>query len=158
MEKTQVSTHTLTSDYSIRGKLKTLIIGWTIYLVFLFVRTLPLIQNLLISNSSLKFLASNFWYFFAVLMISGTIITLLKKHPYKKIYIYNTGIGFVNDKGDEKYLKYESIKLSYGKFKESIYIELLEDKKTTYEYAWKEFTGHDVLKNNLEKYGSINRY
>lgn len=155
MEKTQVSSHNLKSDYSIKGKIKDLIIGWIIYLVFLFVTRIPEISNLLRQTKTFAFLASNFWYFFAVLMIAGTIITLLKKHFFVKINIYNTGMGFVDKDGMEKYFDYEKIKLFYGKMQESIIIELFEDKKISYTYAWKEFTQPDVLRNNLERYGTI---
>jgi hypothetical protein len=155
MEKTQVSTHNLTSDYSIKGKLKDLIIGWTVYLVFMIVTGIPEIRNILLQTKSLAFLASNFWYFFAIPMIAGTIITLRKKHPFVKINIYNTGIGFMDKDGVEKYLDYGKIKLGYGKMQQSVTLELLEDKKTSYDYAWKEFTQCDVLRNNLERYSQI---
>jgi hypothetical protein len=88
-------------------------------------------------------------------MITGTIITLRKKHPFVKINIYNTGIGFMDKDGGEKYLDYEKIKLGYGKMQQSVTLELLEDKKTSYDYAWKEFTQCDVLRNNLERYSQI---
>jgi hypothetical protein len=60
----------------------------------------------------------------------------------------------VDKKGLEKYLDYGNIKLSYG-VQESVIIELFENKKTSYTYAWKEFTQPDVLKNNLERYSTI---
>jgi hypothetical protein len=155
MEKTQVSTHNLTSDYNIKGKLRDLVIGWIIYLVFLIVTRIPEVKSVLLQTKSLSFLASNFWYFFVIIMITSTIITLVKKHPFVKINIYNTGIGFVDKMGVEKYLDYGKVKLGDGKMQQSVTIELLEDKKTLYDYAWKEFTQSDVLKNNLERYSQI---
>jgi hypothetical protein len=156
MEKTQVSTHNLTSDYSIKGKLKTLIIGWIIYLIILIIPRITEVQNVLFKISKdFAFLTSNFWYFFMILMITGTIITLVKKHPFIKINIYNTGIGFIDKNGLEEYFDYEKIKLAYGKMRQSLTIELLEDKKTSYDYAWREFTQADVLKNNLERYSQL---
>ncbi|MDR0501341.1 MAG: hypothetical protein LBG97_08915 [Coriobacteriales bacterium] len=155
MEKNQVSSHSLKSDYSIKGKIKDAIIGWVIYFAFLFVTRIPEISNLLLQTETFAFLTSDLWYFFAVFMIAGTIITLVKKHPFVKLNIYNTGVGFVDKGGIEKYLDYEKIELSYGKMQESITIELIEDKKTSYDYAWKEFTQPDILRNNLERYGTI---
>jgi hypothetical protein len=87
--------------------------------------------------------------------ITGTIITLRKKHPFANINIYNTGIGFIDKCGVEKYLDCGEIKIGYGKMRQSAALEFLDDRKTSFGYAWKEFTQADVLKNNLERCSQI---
>jgi hypothetical protein len=154
-EKIKISNHTLKTDYSITGKLKTIIIGWGIYLFFLITTRIPEIQKILLQiSSSFSFLTNQFWYFICIPMGMGTIRTLMKKHPFTKINIYDTGVGFIDENGIEKYLEYSKIKINYVKRKQSFIMELQNETKIIFEYGWSEFSQPDVLRNNLERYGT----
>lgn len=156
MEKTLKSQHKLLTDYSKKGKIKTIIIGWVIFLTIYGVTRIPDVQHILIqytSKSTANFVIHGAKFVF-IPMIIGTFFTYLEKHTFDELYIYDTGIGFINNKTNtQKYADYADIDLSYGRLQQSFYIAAKTADVKNLEYAWKEFTQPDVLQKNLEHYG-----
>ena len=163
MEKNLISTHRLVSDHSIKGKMKSLITGWSIFLLILIVTQLPPVKSAMLRfsesvdinwvTSAVNFVINYFWIL-GIAMISGTIVTLLKKSTFDTIRVYDTGIGFWDSENEnERYADYSDIKLSYGKMRQSFWVEAKSISLKLTDYGWKEFSQPDVLQNNLERYG-----
>ena len=158
-----ISSHDLQSDYSIKGKLKRIIIGWCIFLVIFGVTRVPSLQAVLLDfesnlgvewvTSSINFIINGLIFVF-IPMIIGTILTLRAKHSFKELCIYKEGIGFVENDG-EKFALYNQIELSWGKMQESFYIGCKELEIKTNDYGFGEFSQPDVLMNNLKRYSNL---
>lgn len=89
-------------------------------------------------------------------MAIGTIVTYREKHPFDALCIFNTGIGFVNTKNNTlQYADFKDIELSYGRMQQSFYIKSTSTNIKKHEYNWIEFDHPDVLRNNLERYGTV---
>ena len=164
--KELLSVHKLTSDYSLKGKLRPVIIGWIIFLAIFIVTRLPVVRQAVFQfaanfnhsglSSSSNFIFNGLWILF-ISMVIGTVIQLRKKHPFNELRLYSTGIGFVSaDTGAERYAPYSGVRLSHGKMQQSICIAAPEaGVAKEAEYGWGEFTQPDVLRNNLERYTAI---
>ena len=165
-ERNLISTHTLQSDYSKKGKLKTIIIGWCIFLIIFIITKLPNVREILLNiqssdtvqsvewvESLVNFILNGLWVLFIPFVI-GTVITLKKKHPFQSLNIYETGIGFVCD-GKEKFSAYSNMKLSFGSMQQSVNITCKEAEIKGNEYGFGEFSQSDVLLNNLKRYSNI---
>ncbi|MDR3240180.1 MAG: hypothetical protein LBT44_08865 [Clostridiales bacterium] len=166
MDKNLLSAHRLLSDYSAKGKLKTLITGWAIFIGILIVTKIPSVQNVMIEfsnsvtvdwvTSSVKFLISGLGYV-AVPMLIGTLMTVFKKQNFDEIRLYGTGIGFLNSKSQEEhYAAYSDVKFSYGKMRDSFWVESKAASIKSTEYGWREFAQPDILRGSIEKYGRWN--
>jgi len=160
-----ISVHDLQSDYSIKGKLKRIIIGWCVFLIIFGVTRLPSVQATLLNiqsdlGRSVEWVASaidfilNGFIFISIPMIIGTILTLRQKHSFKELHIYKEGIGFVSNDG-EKFAPYDKVELSWGKMQQSFDIGCKELEIKANDYGFKEFSQPDVLANNLKRYSSI---
>lgn len=107
----------------------------------------------LVSTHAVKFIIDGLW-FIAIILLIGTVVTLVKKQTFDTIHIYDTGIGFFDSKNEmERYALYSDIKLSYGKMKESFWVESKTASVKLTDYGWREFSQSDVLRNSLERYG-----
>jgi len=160
-----VSTHILQSDYSKKGRIKGIIIGWAIFLVIFIISRLPNIQQVLQEvqvnweqevewlGSTAKFIRNGLWVFFVPLTI-GTILRLREKRPFQSLNLYKEGIGFICD-GNERFCDYAEIEISLGSMAQSFYItcKSLGIKGTSYGFG--EFSQSDVLKNNLRRFKAI---
>jgi hypothetical protein len=167
MDNEKISVHKLVSDYSVKARLKKVIIGWIIF-IFIYAGTrLHIVQDAMINfadkmtvdwvTSVVGFIIKGLWLFLIPLVI-GTVITFVKKQTFDELIIYTTGIGFGDKKnGEVQYVPYESIKLSYGKMQNSFWIETKVIPIKLTEYGWGEFSQPDVLKNNLQRYGTWNK-
>ena len=160
-----ISAHELKSDYSIKGKVKRIIIGWCIFLAIFGVTRLPGVQAMLLNiqsdlGRSVEWVASGIdfilkgFIFVAIPMVIGTILTLRQKHSFKVLRIYQDGIGFVGDEG-EKFATYDKIELSWGSMQESFDIGCKELEIKTNDYGLGEFSQPDVLANHLKRYSKI---
>jgi len=160
-----ISVHVLKSDYSMSGKLKSVIIGWCIFLVIFAVTRVPSVQMILLNiqsdlgrsvewvGSAVNFILNGLVYIF-IPMVIGTVITLMKKHPFQSINIYENGIGFINGEA-ERFQTYDKLNLSWGKMGQSFYIDCKELGIKGNDYGFGEFSQSDVLMNNLKRYSNI---
>ena len=166
MEKSHVSTHKLTKDYSLKGKIKSVVIAWVVFLVVFGVTRMPDIQSMLLGFSAsvtvnwvtsiVNFIINGFWVF-GIGLIIFTPYTLLKKQSFDEMRLYDTGIVFYNSKSkDERYAVYSDVRLSYGRLQESFHIESKVVGVKMAEYGWRDFSQSDVLRSNLERYGKWN--
>ena len=164
-QKEKVSYHHLKSDYSVRGKIRTILIGWVIFVVIFILTRLPAIQEPIVNfavkmqvdwvSSAVNFIVNGLWIVFIPLCI-GTIITLLKKQTFDGLVIYSSGLGFVDSKsGQERYVDFDKIHLSYGSMQQSFYVKAVSAEIKETQYGWDEFSQSDVLKNNLQRYGTF---
>lgn len=160
------SEHQLLTDYSIKARIKSIVIVWIIFSIFVIITRLPILQTKMINfsdnmgvdwvTSSINFIIKGIWIFFIPLFI-GTIITIKKKIDISNIRLYNTGIGFINNKGIEEFISYSEMKLSYGSMQQSVFIEIRSKNiNLNHDFAWKEFNEPDIFRNNLERFGTWN--
>ena len=161
-EKKLISTHDLQTDYSKKGKIKKIVIGWCVYLIILIIFKLPIVRETLLNiqgdlgiESHVKFLLNGLWVFLIPLLI-GTVLTLREKQLFQLLKIYETGIGFVCE-GEEKFSIYGNIELSFGKFQQSFYVASKEVGIKMREYGFQEFSQGDVLFNNLKRYSNLEK-
>ena len=166
MEKQLISAHTLKTDYSMKGKIRTVIIGWVIYGALFGVTRMPSVQAAMLGFAEnvrvewvtdvVSFVIDGLW-FVVIPMVIGTLMTLLKKQTFDELRIYNEGLGFANSKtGEETYAAYASIHLSYGKLQDSFWVEAKEAGVKLTEFGWKEFAEPTVLRTGLEEKGKWN--
>jgi len=164
MDRVLMSSHKLLSDYSLKGKLKNIIIGWVIFLVLLGITRLPVVRDALTSfsksvtvdwvTSVVNFILNGFWVF-GILLVIGTVVTLVKKQVFDEIRLYDTGVGFWDSHtGTERYAAYPDVKLSYGKMRQSFWVESKSAPIKLTEYAWTEFAQPDLLQANLVRYAT----
>ncbi|MDR3314936.1 MAG: hypothetical protein LBS98_00415 [Coriobacteriales bacterium] len=164
MDKTLVSTHLLHTDYGAKGKLIRIVIEWVVFIAIFLVAKIPSVQSALLGfaesvtvrwvTSSVGFVIGWFWVFIIPLLI-GTIVTIVRKQTFNELRIYDTGIGFFNSKNQtERFADYANIQLSLGKMQEGVWIESKAASVKLFEYGWREFSQPDVLRNNLERYGT----
>lgn len=160
------SEHQLLTDYSIKARIKSIVIVWIIFGIFVIITRLPILQTKMINfsdnmgvdwvTSSINFIIKGIWIFFIPLFI-GTIITIKKKIDISNIRLYNTGIGFINNEGIEEFISYSEMKLSYGSMQQSVFIEIRSKNiNLNHDFAWKEFNEPDIFRNNLERFGTWN--
>jgi len=154
-----ISTHILQSDYSMKGKLKSVLIAWCIFLIIFGITRVPATRVLLLNiqndlgasvewvDSTIRFILNGLWVFFIPLTI-GTPLTLLKKHPFNTLRIYESGIGFVHD-GNEQFKTYDKLSLSWGGLQQSFYIDCKDLAIKGISYGFGEFSQPEVLKSNL---------
>jgi len=165
MDHVLVSSHKLLSDYSFKGKLRAVLIGWAVFLVLLVITWLPVVRNALIRfrdavtvdwvTNAVNFILGYFWIFGIVAIIS-TIVTLVKKQTFDEIRLYTTGAGFFDSATNtERYIAYPDIKFSYGKFQQSFWVESKPASIKLTEYTWKEFSQPDLLRSNLTQYAAL---
>ena len=158
-----ISKHDLKSDYSLKGKMKKIIIGWCIFLLIFGVTRVPSLQATLLNfagnlgvewvTSSVNFIINGLIYVLIPMGI-GTILTLRQKHSFKELRLYNDGIGFVGDEG-EKFAHYDQIELSWGSMQQSFDIGCKDLGIKTNDYGFGEFSQPDVLEKNLRRYSNI---
>ena len=164
-EKEKISSHNLKSDYSLKGKLRTIIIGWLIFTVIFVLTRLPAVQEPIISfadkmgvpwvSSAVNFIVNGLWVLL-IPLCTGTVLTLLRKQTFDVLIIYTTGLGFFNSKtNQEDYADFDQIRLSYGKMQQSFYVKAASADIKETEYSWGEFSQPDVLQNNLQRYGKF---
>ncbi|MGP1455712.1 MAG: hypothetical protein ACTTJ7_08160 [Treponema sp.] len=158
-----LSEHTLNMDaYSIRGKLKKLVIPWIVYLVLFTVTRPASIQELLIGfsehmqvgwvQSSVNFLIRGLPWLFPIFLIFS-VITIWRKQPFDTIRIYEDKIGFVFE-GNEREAIHSHVLFTHGSMQNSVYIEAKVLGIKNHNYLWEEFSGFDVMKTNLERYAN----
>ncbi len=166
MQRNLVSTHKLLTDYGTKAKIKTIVIGWSIFAVLLVATRIPAVRNAMMQFSGsvdvdwvagiVKFLTSGFW-FLAIPLAIGTFITLSKKQTFDELRVYGSGLGFFDGReGAERYADYADVKLSYGSLRQSFRVESKAAGVKYADYGWGEFSGADVLRSNLERYGKWN--
>ncbi|MDR0818087.1 MAG: hypothetical protein LBN43_00750 [Oscillospiraceae bacterium] len=163
MERYQLSSHKLLSDYSANWKLKILGVFWLLIIVVFGVTRLPYIQSLMVEfsdgvsmdwvTSAVNFIIKYLVVLFVPLLLI-TILTTHNKQSFDEMRLYEDGIGFYNKKTDEElFAEYTEVKLTYGKLRESIWIESKAAYIKPTEYDWQEFSQSDILRKNLERYG-----
>ena len=160
-----ISTHILKTDYSKKGKLKTIITGWCIFLLIFGATRVPSVQIILLniqSNlgrsvswvySSIDFIINGLAFVFIPMAI-GTVLTIREKHLFQSINVYETGIGFINN-NVETFQPYDKIQLSWWKMKQSFHIGCKELGIKENNYRFDEFTEPNLLYQNLETYSNI---
>jgi len=164
MERTLVSEHRLVSDYSMKGRIKNVVIAWVVFFVLLGVTRIPAVQDAMTQFSrsvtvdwvtgAVDFIINGFW-FLAIFVLIGTVVTLIRKQTFDTIRVYDTGIGFLDSKsGEERYADHSQVKFSHGQMQESFYVESKAAGVKMRNYGWGEFAQPDVLRNNLERYGN----
>lgn len=157
------SKHDLKSDYSMKGKVRTLVIGWGIFLVLFVATRLSAVQAALFRlaegmngtwlTGAVNFIVNGLWIVF-IPMAVGTVVTLLKKQPFGTLTVYENGLGFMDEKtGGEQFVLYDNIVLSYGKMRQSFYVTAPEAGVKMSEYGWSEFTQPEALQANLARFG-----
>ena len=160
-----VSTHNLKTDYSIFGKLKTVIFGFVIFTAVFIACGLEPVREILFNfrdifnvswvNSAVEFLTEGLWFVY-IFLITGAVVTLLEKQAFTALEICDEGIKFINAKtGETKYADYGDIHIAYGKFQDSVIIESKKIGIKQKDYGWGEFTQSSVLRTNLVKYGGL---
>ena len=165
MEKKFLSSHKLITDYSIKGKVKRVVIAWAIYLAIFGITRIPAFQAAIIAfaasvtvdwvTSSVNFIINGFWVI-GVGMIGFTPYTLIKKQVFDEMRLYDTGIDFFDSKSEtENYAPYADISVSYGKLQASFFVEAKTVSVKLADYAWEEFSEPDVFRSNLERYSGI---
>ena len=160
-----ISAHDLKTDYSLKGRLKGIILMWCIFLTIFGVTRLPNVQETLLNisenlrvewvTSSVNFFINGLVYVFIPVII-GTILGLREKRSFKELRMYEEGIGFVGEEG-ERFAPYDKIQLSWGKFQQSFYVECKELEIKSYDYGFGEFSQPDVLEKNLRRYSDLGR-
>jgi hypothetical protein len=130
-EKKLRSRHNLNTNYKISGKVRTIIIGWVIFLTIYVLTRQAFVQDFLLGIG--KGVGANTWL---------------------EICIYDTGIGFVCGEVEQFY-KYEDITLTYGAMQQSFYVTCKEVGLKNNEYGFAEFAEAEVLANNLKRYSNI---
>ncbi|MFV0362884.1 MAG: hypothetical protein ACK5LL_07325 [Suipraeoptans sp.] len=164
-ERMVISSHELLTDYSMKAKIKRVIVGWIIFLAIFGATRVPDVQLIMTDfadkmqvswlSSVIDFIIRGLWIGF-IPMITGTFITLRTKQIFTHIAIYEEDLALVNRKLDTcLYIPYGQVKLSYGRMQESFYMDFQDKNLKKMEYAWSEFTSSDVLRNNLERYGRM---
>ena len=159
MEKTQLSAHKLLTDYSLKGRLKTIGIGWAVFAVLFVLTRLPVIQTALLDlanslsvewiSGTVDFIISGLWVVIIPLAI-GTVITLLKKIPFDELRIYDSGLGFYNSKtAEERFAPYAEADISHTKLRDGVWIEAKSIAISLTEYGWGEFSDSETLRQNL---------
>lgn len=163
-----VSTHTLAKGRDLKGRIKTLIIGWSIFIALFALSKYPPLQTSLLSfalkmsvpwvSSCVNFIVNGLWIVF-IPMVIGTFITLFAKQPFDSIVIYEEGLGFLNSKTEKEcYVPFSHIDLSIGKFNDSFWITAKDADLKNREYVWKEFSDSDTMSQNLKKLTIIHPY
>jgi len=164
MDHVLVSSHKLLSDHSLKGKVKSIVIGWIIFLVLYGITLLPAVRSALVRfrdavtvdwvTGVVNFILDGFWVFGIAAVIS-TIYTLVKKQTFDEMRLYTTGVGFFDSKTNtERYIAYPEVKFSYGKMQKTFWVESKPSIKMT-EYTWGEFTQPDLLRTNLVQYAAL---
>ncbi|MDR1014260.1 MAG: hypothetical protein LBL86_04695 [Coriobacteriales bacterium] len=106
------------------------------------------------ATAVVDFVIHGVWVF-AVPLVVGTVLAVVRKQTFDTLNIYDTGIGFWDSKhGTLRYAPYSDIEFSYGKMQESFLVEAKTASVKLTEYVWKEFAQQDVLRSNLEQYGT----
>ncbi|MCP1103458.1 hypothetical protein M2454_002798 [Aequitasia blattaphilus] len=163
-----LSTHTLTSDFTIRGRIKTIIIGWVIFLAIFALSKYPPLQKTLINfalkmnvpwvTSTVNFFVNGLWIIF-IPMCTGTLITLFSKQTFDTILVYENGLGFLKSSAEnECYIPYSQMKFSYGKSTASFWITAKEAQLRNRMFYWNNFTDGNLLETNLTTYTTISPY
>ncbi|RBP97766.1 hypothetical protein CRD60_03945 [Bifidobacterium aemilianum] len=160
LERMLVSTHTLTSDYSRKSKIKTIALYWVVGLVVLALLHIPQVEDVIqeyCSRSFADFLINGSLIALPLFLLIGSVVTFLQRHSFDELHLYNTGINFVNNRSDaqghDNYADYNDVELSYGNAQSSFFISAPKAGVKMTNYAWTEFTYPDVLENNLKRYG-----
>jgi hypothetical protein len=165
MEKTLISTHTLRMDrYSLKSKIRTIIIGWLIFAVLLVLTRRPAVQTPLIPfaeavtvrwvSSWVDFIVNDFWGI-SIFLLIGTVVELVSKQTFQTLNLYTTGAGFVGKDGAERFADYSAVSFSYRKGRDGFWAESKTAGVKLAVYGWKEFTEPDVLRTNLTQYGGL---
>ena len=107
MEKTFLSSHKLVTDYSLKGKIKRIVIGWVIFWVIFGITKIPAVQTAMLDfaksvnvdwvTSNVNFIINGFWVF-SIGMVVFTIYDLVKKQVFDEMRLYDTGVGFFDSK------------------------------------------------------------
>lgn len=163
MEEQFVSEHSVDmSQYSGVGKIKVLLVPWAAYLILLVITRVPEVQAALLNFSEtmqvtwvdniVKFLIDGFpWV--AIILVISSIVTLLRSQPFDAIRIYTDGIGFLKN-GEERKVPHQQTLVTFGKMRQSVWIESEALGIKNYYYYWNEFSDSDVFRSNLEQYAN----
>ncbi|MDH6365962.1 MULTISPECIES: hypothetical protein [unclassified Breznakia] len=156
------SSHKLSNRHDLKGRIISLIIGWTVFIILFSLSKYEPFQEILLEfslkmnvswiTSVIDFILNGFW-FLCIPMITGTIITLLNKKIFDEIQIYEHGLRFINKKtGSDTFVTYHNIKCSYGKQSDSFWITVKEINLNNRKFYWNDFTDDVNMKIYMMKF------
>lgn len=163
MTENWVSSHALDMTfYEGKGKWKSVIMGWAVFLVLYLVTRIPAVQQAMMGfaesmrvdwvTSIVSFLISGLIWVGLVLAI-GTVVIWRRKQPFSELRIYEDGIGFVMD-GREQRVRHEQVYFHYGSMQASVWIACGALGISSANYPWAHFSQADVMEKNLERYAN----
>lgn len=167
MKGKEISRHELVTkdDYPYSRKVRNITFGWIILFAVYIVTRLQNVQTSMFEfardfrvnwiEEGVEFIIFGFKYIFLVWMIK-TVFTLLKKQKFDTIVIYDNGLEFILE-GVEHFELYENIRLSYGEYGTSFYIQSEPAGIGLKKYFWSEFDESEQFRYNIEKYGEWQR-
>ncbi len=162
------SKHHLAKKYDLKGRIRTLLIGWTIFLIIFGITRYQPLQATLTSfalkmhvdwvSSCVNFIIHGFWVMF-IPMITGTFMTLMAKQPFQEIRIYEAGLCFYNEKiGSEQFVPYERIVCSHGKRDGSFWLTVEDLQVKNRVYYWSDFTNDVTMQLYMTKFIPFSPY